>query len=147
MRTRALAVSLISALLLGCAGPKFQATWYFGRNPPRDYEVFVAVLNQGPESQPVRKVILNPEHDSRESGYRLSGPKEELPPGAVLIRRAAEFKNSDGKDFPECRVPISILVAVGPDEKSVQYVPATIVVSPPSSVPRGWESKCHDVVK
>jgi hypothetical protein len=149
MRTRAWALVLVGGLLWGCAGPKFQATWYFGRNQPSDYEVFVAVLNEGPDSQPVHEVILNAKDDVRESGYWLSGPVKPLPAGGVLIRPAAEFKAEQGKGnpFPACRVPISVLVAVGPDKAQPQYVPATMVISPPSSVPRWWETKCKEVVE
>lgn len=149
MRTRAWALALISGLLWGCAGPKFQATWYFGRNPPKDYEVFVALLNQGPDSHQVREVILNAKGDVKESDYWLIGPDKPLPPGGVLIRPAADFKDEfgKGKPFPECRVPISMLVAVGSDQGSRQYVPATLVISPPSSVPRWWEERCRSVVE
>jgi hypothetical protein len=148
MITRAWALVLVSGLLWGCASPKFQASWYFGRNAPKDYEVFVAVLNEGPESQRIREVILNAKDDVRESGYLLIGPEKPLPPGAVLIRPAADFKAElgKGKPFPACRVPISVLVAVASEAGTLQYVPATLVITPPSSVPRWWESECNKVV-
>jgi hypothetical protein len=149
MKTRALSAALVAGLLCGCATPKFQASWYFGRSPPKDYEVFVAVLNQGPDSQAVREVILNAKGEARGTGYWLPGPEKPLPPGAILLRRAAEFKAELGKgnSVPACRVPISVLVVVGRDDESPAYVPATIVVSPPSSVPREWETTCKEVVE
>ena len=146
MNPRSWLLALITSVLCGCASTRFQATWYFGRDGDNDYQVFVTLLNQGPGEQQVREVILNPAGDAKESGYRLGGLERRMAPGAVLILRTAKF-NSGAQAFPPCHVPISVLVVAGPEKNRVQKVVARMIVSPPGSVPHGWEAKCAETAE
>lgn len=139
---------IVGSLLAGCATPSFHSTWYFGRSPskPSEYEIFVAVLNEGPDSYQVTKIVLNRKGDLEDSGYVFElGEKVPFPVGAVLIRPATDFKDrSENRDFPPCRVPVSVLVAVELDGKT-REIPATLLATSPSAVPRPWEETCRKV--
>lgn len=153
-------------LLCGCAAqPPFQAAWYLVSAEPKkaaaaeeplhvaknsvdvtqrplqviekplEDKLYIGLLNQSDRSQEVVEIILNAASASDPQGWRLKGPFQ-LEPGEMLVRPALQFKKA-GKDFPsDCRLPVSVVVVVGPTDIATQ---AEIRGRMPNFLPTDWE--------
>jgi hypothetical protein len=141
MIARCIALAL-ALLLTGCASasaPSFQAAWFLAaRAEPAGDTLYIGLLNQSDAPLTVSEMIVNAEASMGQAGWRLSGPMT-LEPGQMLIRPASNFERN-GKPFPSlCRLPISVVVILAPDNRAVS---AEVRGRMPNFLPADWERAC-----
>lgn len=139
MITSRLAITAIAALLCACATrpPMFQGTWYLqaadGETNPT---LYIAILNRGAEDLKVRGLVLNSPGGRTAEGWGLEIKSPvTLAPGAMLVRKAKDFERKTGVAWPECHLPLDVVILLTNGEAEI-----SLAGPMPSALPGGWEA-------
>jgi len=126
--------------------PTLLAGWYYTTRGDKP-RILLYLVNQGPGSMTLQRVTAN--GDS--SGGWSFKPKQpiEMKAGRVVLIALSDFRDESGTPWPDykrswgCRLPVSVVVFTGDDERSInaEGLPAL-----PSSMPRDLEDNCRERV-
>lgn len=173
MRAEIAVACLSCATICSCSltTPKepFLASWFMTESAVRESastteprfrsDIYVAIMNRSDRDQQISAIVLNPtstgskrtgywwkhlEKGPFESGTCTSAKPQVLKPGGVFFRRAIEFEDA-GRMFPDCTVPVNVIVYRDTANGGCEPIPMSSV-GLPSSAPHDWaENGCPAV--